>query len=70
MRFIFNFIFFGLLFYAIYYFFPDAFANLVTWTGEAFNYIKSLIQQLFSKLPPVKKESTGSTGNAFFDLFF
>lgn len=67
MRFIFNFIFFGLLFYAIYYFFPDAFAKLVTWTGDTFDYIKVFVQQQFSKIPPVKKENTG---NVFFDLFF
>lgn len=67
MRFIFNFIFFGLLFYAIYYFFPDAFGKLLTWTRDLFDYIKAFFQQIFSNVPPVKKESTG---HVLFDLFF
>jgi hypothetical protein len=46
MRFIFNFIFFGLLFYALYLFFPDAFAKLASWAGDVVAFIKSGIDQL------------------------
>jgi hypothetical protein len=47
MRFIFQFIFFGLLFYAIYAFFPEAFLKLVTWAADLFDFIKDSFQHLF-----------------------
>ena len=47
MRFIIQFIFFGLLFYAIYAFFPDAFMKLVTWAADLFDFIKDTFHQLF-----------------------
>lgn len=56
MRFIFNFIFFGLLFYAIYFFFPDAFNKLVTWVGDLFAFIKAGIEQIVHSV-----QSSGSS---------
>lgn len=37
LRFIFNFILFGLLFFVIYKFFPDAFSTLVVWVGNVYD---------------------------------
>lgn len=37
LRFIFNFFLFGLLFFIIYKFFPDAFATLVDWVGKVYD---------------------------------
>lgn len=65
LRFILNFFIFGLLFYAIWYFFPDAFTTLTTWAGDAFDYIKSLVQNLSHKVPAPGPEKTGK---ALFDL--
>lgn len=48
-RFIFNFIFFGVLFYLIWYFFPDTFNTLVTWTGEAITAVTEWIKVLIAK---------------------
>lgn len=49
MRFILGFIFFGLLFYALYIYFPDAFQTLVSWAADIFNAIRNWIQQLSGK---------------------
>lgn len=39
LRFIFNFIFFGILFYVIWHFFPDAFETLVKWAQSVYEFI-------------------------------
>ncbi len=57
MRFILNFIFFALLFYAIYFFFPDAFQTMVTWVRDTFAFIKAGIEEIVQKYhgtPPPK----------------
>lgn len=50
MRFILNFIFFGVLFYAIYLIFPDAFRTLVGWANSIYEFIRDIILQLSSKV--------------------
>lgn len=50
MRFILNFIFFGVLFYAIYLIFPDAFHTLVGWANSIYEFIRDIILQLSSKV--------------------
>ena len=53
MRLILGFIFFGLLFYAIWLFFPDAFAVLVSWAAKFFNFFEELWNSTFgSSLSP------------------
>lgn len=54
MRLILGFIFFGLLFYAIWLFFPDTFAVLVSWAAKVFNFFEELWNSLFgtSLSPP------------------
>lgn len=49
MRFIFNFIFFGILFYIIYLFFPDAFSTLVSWANHAYEFLRDIAMQLYAK---------------------
>ena len=50
MRFILSFIFFGLLFYAIWLYFPEAFQTLVSWVAKLFDLIKSFIETIIEKL--------------------
>lgn len=38
LRFMFNFVFFGVLFYIIWVFFPDAFHTLVLWAGKVYDF--------------------------------
>jgi hypothetical protein len=49
MRFILSFIFFGLLFYAIWLYFPEAFQTLVSWVAKLFDLIKSFIETIIEK---------------------
>lgn len=49
MRFILNFIFFGILFYLIYLFFPDAFFTLVSWANKTYEFLKDLVTLIGSK---------------------
>jgi hypothetical protein len=52
MRFIFNFIFFGILFYVIWLIFPDAFKVLVSWADHVVLFLKNLILGIWNKLQP------------------
>ncbi len=49
MRFIFNFILFGIIFYLIYLFFPDVFATLVSWANKTVEFFKEVFVQLSAK---------------------
>lgn len=57
MRFILNFIFFGILFYLIWMFFPDAFLKLVSWADSIVAFFRDLIMGLWSKVPHHPAES-------------
>ena len=50
MRFILNFIFFGVLFYLIYLAFPDAFFTMVSWADKVAQFIHDLYMQLADKV--------------------
>jgi len=50
MRFIVNFIFFGVLFYAIYLIFPDAFHTMVGWANSIYEFIKDVLLFLLAKI--------------------
>lgn len=52
MKFIFNFIFFGLLFFIIWHYFPDAFNTLVGWATKTFDFLKNLFQGLIDRISP------------------
>jgi len=53
MRFIFNFIFFGLLFFVIWHFFPDAFTKLVVWAGDVYDFLSELVQKIVDYVSPL-----------------
>ncbi|PWU06334.1 MAG: hypothetical protein C5B43_01890 [Verrucomicrobia bacterium] len=61
MRFILGFIFFGLLFYGIWYFFPEAFQTLATWAGNVFDFFKTLFTDLSNKFQSSKETSPAPT---------
>jgi hypothetical protein len=50
MRFLFNFFFFGILFYLIWMFFPDAFMTLVNWANHVVAFFRDLIMGLSDKM--------------------
>lgn len=52
MRFIWNFFFFGILFYLIWMFFPDAFNTLVSWANHVVDFLRDLIISLWNKFQP------------------
>ena len=56
MRFILNFIFFGVLFYAIYLFFPDVFHTLVTWANAIYEFLKDIIMQISGRVQEWKQD--------------
>lgn len=63
LRFIFNFILFGILFYVIYHFFPDAFKLLVSWAEHLYEFLKEVAIKLYSWLSSMlnKVPSTPAT---------
>ena len=50
MKFLFNFVFFGVLFYLIWMFFPDTFTMLVNFANHATAFLKDLIMPLWNKV--------------------
>jgi hypothetical protein len=46
MRFLLNFIFFGLLFYGIFLFFPDAFKWLTSWAQSFYSLFQGVFHQI------------------------
>ena len=62
MRFILNFILFGILFYLIYLFFPEAFNTLVSWANKTYAFLQESFNQISHKVqsqpdrPPNREE--------------
>jgi len=50
IRFIINFILFGLLFYALWLFFPEAFSTLTSWAAALFNWLQDVFHQLSGRI--------------------
>lgn len=67
MRFILNFIFFGLLFYLIYLFFPDAFNTLVSWANNTYDFLRDIVLKISEKF---KGESPSDIHKALFGMIF
>lgn len=61
MRFILGFIFYGILFYLIYLFFPDAFLKLVSWADSLTEILKDLYTQLAAKIQEWRGRGTGNS---------
>ena len=51
MRFIIGFIFFGLLFYGIWLYFPEAFQTLVSWAAKVFDFFRELFEKISGSHP-------------------
>lgn len=58
LRFIFNFIFFGVLFYLIWHFFPDAFETLVRWAQNIYEFIVEIATRVIEWISEVTKPGT------------
>jgi hypothetical protein len=56
MRFILNFFFYGLLFFLIYLFFPEAFNTLVSWANETYIFLRDFIQKAIGTVKETKKD--------------
>lgn len=50
MRFVLNFFFFGLLFYLIWMFFPEAFMTLVNWANHVVMFFRDLFMGISDKV--------------------
>lgn len=50
MRFLWNFFFFGILFYLIWIFFPDTFLTLVGWANHVVAFFRELILGISDKV--------------------
>lgn len=60
IRFFVNFILFGLLFYAIWFFFPDTFMVLVGWMGKVFDFIKVVVMKAYERIQGAYSSSGAS----------
>lgn len=65
MRFLLNFFFFGLLFYLIWMFFPDAFLTLVSWADHVVAFFKELIMGMSDKIHHQTPPTTPTTPAAW-----
>lgn len=61
LRFIFNFIFFGVLFYVIWVFFPDAFQTLVAWAGKIYHFVVEVGTSIVEWISELTKPATKPT---------
>ena len=58
MRFIFNFIFFGILFYLIYVYFPEPFHTLVSWADAIVTFAKETFNALLERIQGAGHQNT------------
>lgn len=72
MRFILNFIFFGVLFYAIYLAFPDAFFTMVGWANDIYEFLRDIFLQLKANIQGMrpKERVTISFFHSLYLFFF
>lgn len=57
LRFVFNFILFGVLFFLIWHFFPEAFNTLVSWAAAIVDFFQKLFVDLFHRAQDATKET-------------
>ncbi len=70
MKFLFNFVFFGVLFYVIYLFFPDAFRILVSWADSAYQLIRDLGLMVYKKVQELRQTSSSTPSSAVLQIAF
>lgn len=54
MKFILNFFLFGIIFFLISIYFPEAFQTLVSWAQNSYDFVYTGIQTIIEKLSPSK----------------
>lgn len=59
MRFILNFFFYGLLFFLIYLFFPEAFNTLVSWANDTYIFLRDFVQGVIGTKKEPKNPNLG-----------
>lgn len=59
LRFILNFILFGILFYLIYLFFPEAFATLVSWANKTYEFLRDVFIALGNRVNDWRGKPSG-----------
>ena len=64
MRFIFNFFLFGIIFYLIYLFFPDAFTTLVSWANKTVEFFQEVFVPLSEKSNAWRGQETATPAEA------
>jgi len=57
MRFIFNFIFFGIIFYLIWRFFPVVIETFTSWLDVLYDYIRDVIMMAVDKIGSMSKDA-------------
>jgi hypothetical protein len=68
VRFILGFIFFGLLFYGLSIYLPDAFHTLVGWAAKIFSFFQELFVKISGGASETKTVEKSAT--SLFQLFF
>lgn len=58
MRFILNFIFFGVLFYAIHAFSPDFFNTLVDWANAIYEFLREMYLRIYERIQDWKGDKS------------
>lgn len=59
MKFVWNFILFGIIFFLIHKFFPTAFETVFSWTDQVYGIIEKFVMALVAKI----QAALGSGGN-------
>ena len=60
MRFIWNFILFGVVFFLIHKFFPEAFNTLVSWVDHGYEWVVQAVTALVAKIQGTTNNNSGS----------
>lgn len=55
MKLVFNFFFFGMVFYLIHFFFPDVFQTLVSWADQVVVWVQDLFAYAVDQISQMKK---------------
>lgn len=61
LRFVLNFIFYGIIFFLIWKFQPDWIDTMRSWADTAYEIVVDLGSQLFAKIKALSSGSTGGT---------
>jgi hypothetical protein len=68
-RFLFNFVFFGLLFYVIWKFYPEAFTQLVTWAETLYQFLVTFGEKLWHMINEATKPDATKEAETIFRMW-